>query len=45
MNPILGIFFHAIGGFAASSFYIPITKLKIGPGKFIGLWVDFLPGC
>jgi L-rhamnose-H+ transport protein len=28
MNPILGIFFHAIGGFAAGSFYIPFSKVK-----------------
>jgi len=28
MNPILGIFFHAIGGFAAGSFYIPLKKVK-----------------
>ena len=28
MNPILGIFYHAIGGFAAGSFYIPYGKVK-----------------
>lgn len=28
MNPILGIFFHAIGGFAAGSFYIPLKKVQ-----------------
>ncbi|NIA29038.1 MAG: L-rhamnose/proton symporter RhaT [Actinobacteria bacterium] len=28
MNPILGIFFHAVGGFAAGSFYIPYSKVK-----------------
>ncbi len=27
-NPILGIFFHAVGGFAAGSFYIPLKKVK-----------------
>jgi L-rhamnose-H+ transport protein len=27
-NPILGIFFHSIGGFAAGSFYIPLKKVK-----------------
>ncbi len=28
MNPMLGIFFHALGGFAAGSFYIPYNKVK-----------------
>jgi len=28
MNPILGIFFHAVGGFAAGSFYIPYSKVR-----------------
>ena len=28
MNPILGIFYHAIGGFAAGSFYIPFKRVK-----------------
>ena len=28
MNPILGIFFHAVGGFAAGSFYIPLKKVQ-----------------
>ncbi len=28
MNPILGIVFHAIGGFAAGSFYTPCKKIK-----------------
>lgn len=28
MSVILGIFFHAIGGFAAGSFYIPMNLLK-----------------
>ena len=28
MNPILGIFYHAVGGFAAGSFYIPYSKVK-----------------
>ncbi len=28
MNPILGIFYHAVGGFAAGSFYIPFNKVK-----------------
>lgn len=27
-NPVLGIFFHAIGGFAAGSFYIPLKKVR-----------------
>lgn len=27
-NPILGIFFHAVGGFAAGSFYSPLKKLR-----------------
>jgi len=28
MNPILGVLFHAIGGFAAGSFYAPCKKVK-----------------
>jgi len=28
MNPVLGIVFHAIGGFAAGSFYIPFKKVR-----------------
>ena len=28
MNPIVGIFYHAVGGFAAGSFYIPYSKVK-----------------
>ena len=28
MNPILGIIFHAIGGFAAGSFYAPCKRIK-----------------
>jgi L-rhamnose-H+ transport protein len=28
MNAVLGIFFHAIGGFAAGSFYMPYNKVK-----------------
>ena len=28
MNALLGIFYHAIGGFAAGSFYIPYSKVK-----------------
>lgn len=27
-NPFLGIFYHAVGGFAAGSFYLPIEKVK-----------------
>jgi len=27
-NPFLGVFLHAIGGFAAGSFYIPFKKVK-----------------
>ena len=27
-NPLLGIFFHATGGFAAGSFYLPIKKIE-----------------
>lgn len=26
-NPLLGVFFHAVGGFAAGSFYLPIKKI------------------
>jgi L-rhamnose-H+ transport protein len=29
MNPFLGIFYHAVGGFAAGSFYIPFNKVKV----------------
>ena len=28
MNPILGIFLHALGGYAAGSFYIPFKKVR-----------------
>jgi len=28
MNPLLGIFYHAVGGFAAGSFYIPYKRVK-----------------
>jgi len=28
MNPILGIFFHAVGGFSAGSFYIPFKRVR-----------------
>ncbi len=28
MNVLLGIFYHAVGGFAAGSFYIPYNKVK-----------------
>lgn len=28
MNALLGIFLHALGGFAAGSFYIPLKKVK-----------------
>jgi len=28
MNPILGVIFHAIGGFAAGSFYAPCRRIK-----------------
>lgn len=28
MNPILGIFYHAVGGFAAGSFYIPYNRVR-----------------
>ena len=28
MNVVLGIFLHAVGGFAAGSFYLPLKKIK-----------------
>jgi L-rhamnose-H+ transport protein len=28
MNPVLGVFLHALGGYAAGSFYIPFRKVK-----------------
>ena len=28
MSPLLGIFLHAVGGFAAGSFYIPLKKVQ-----------------
>jgi len=28
MNPILGVFLHALGGYAAGSFYIPFKKVR-----------------
>ena len=27
-NPLLGVILHAVGGFAAGSFYIPFKKVK-----------------
>ena len=27
-NPFLGVLFHAIGGFAAGSFYIPFKRVR-----------------
>jgi len=27
-NPFFGVLFHAIGGFAAGSFYIPFKKVR-----------------
>ncbi|MGZ7064938.1 MAG: L-rhamnose/proton symporter RhaT, partial [Candidatus Aminicenantales bacterium] len=27
-NPFLGVFLHALGGFAAGSFYIPYKKVR-----------------
>jgi len=28
MNPVLGVFLHAVGGFAAGSFYIPFRRVR-----------------
>jgi len=28
MNPFLGVFLHAIGGFSSASFYVPINKVR-----------------
>ena len=28
MNPFLGVFLHALGGFAAGSFYIPFKGVR-----------------
>jgi len=28
VNPVLGVFLHAVGGFAAGSFYIPFRKVR-----------------
>ncbi len=28
MNPFFGVFLHALGGFAAGSFYVPLKKVK-----------------
>ena len=28
MNPVLGVFLHALGGYAAGSFYIPFKKVR-----------------
>ena len=28
MNPVLGVFLHALGGYAAGSFYIPFRKVR-----------------
>ncbi|WP_371193839.1 L-rhamnose/proton symporter RhaT [Glaciecola sp. SC05] len=30
-NPFMGVFFHAVGGLAAASFYIPYKKVKLWP--------------
>lgn len=37
MNPLLGTFFHAIGGLAAASFYIPYSKVKQWPWELYWL--------
>ena len=37
MNPLLGTLFHAIGGLAASSFYIPYSKVKQWPWELYWL--------
>ena len=29
MNPFLGVFLHAIGGFSSASFYVPINKVRL----------------
>ncbi len=41
MNPILGIILHAIGGFAAGSFYAPCKKIKGWAGEtyWLGLGI------
>ncbi len=31
MNPFLGVLFHAIGGFAAGSFYLPYSRVRRWP--------------
>ncbi len=28
INPLLGVILHAIGGFAAGSFYAPLKRVK-----------------
>ena len=28
-DPVFGIFLHALGGFAAGSFYIPLKKVQV----------------
>ncbi len=53
VNPLLGIFFHATGGFAAGSFYLPIKKISkwswesawLTNGLFAWLIVPVLISC
>lgn len=37
-NPLLGIIFHAIGGIAAASFYVPYKKVKRWPWEIYWLF-------
>ncbi len=37
MNPFLGVFFHAVGGFAAGSFYIPFHGVRRWPWEIFWL--------
>ncbi|NBV96931.1 MAG: rhamnose/proton symporter RhaT, partial [Verrucomicrobia bacterium] len=29
MNPLLGVFFHWLGGFASGSFYVPYRRVRL----------------
>ena len=45
MNPLLGIFYHAVGGFCSRKFLYPIqTRSKLGLGSILAGGRFFLPG-
>lgn len=44
MNTLIGLLIIAIGSFGQSSSYVPINKVKTGPGKVSGLYKAFSHG-